>query len=249
MVSADFKVRYQSSVLGYMWSLLKPLFMFLILYVVFTSVFKLGKGVPHYPVYLLFGIVLWNFFTEATMVGSTSIVASGDLIRKISIPRYLVVIASSTSALINLALNLVVVMIFVVFTGIHPMLTWLIFIPLLLELYILAQAVAFFLSALYVRFRDINYIWELVIQAGFYATPIIYALSLVPLHYQKLMMLNPVAQIIQDSRYSLVTHASVTGWSILRFPFSFVPLVAVLVIAVLSMLYFKHESKTFAENI
>ena len=95
MVVTDFKIRYQGSALGYLWSLLKPLFMFAILYGVFTYVFKIGDGVEHYPVYLLLGIVLWNFFTEATMTGLSSIVGSGDLIRKISIPRYLIVVASS----------------------------------------------------------------------------------------------------------------------------------------------------------
>ncbi|HSX05507.1 MAG TPA: hypothetical protein VLF69_03505, partial [Candidatus Saccharimonadales bacterium] len=102
MVVTDFKVRYQGSLLGYLWSVLKPLFLFAILYIIFTYVFKVGKGIPHYPVYLLLGIILWNFFTEATIVGASSVVSHGDLIRKISIPRYLVVAASSVSALINL---------------------------------------------------------------------------------------------------------------------------------------------------
>src|SRR5882757_3374314 len=89
MVSAEFKVRYQSSVLGYLWSVLRPLFLFVILYVIFTKVFDVDKGIPHFPVYLLLGIVMWTFFTESTVIGMSAVVAKGDLIRKISIPRYL----------------------------------------------------------------------------------------------------------------------------------------------------------------
>ena len=125
MVSADFKVRYQSSVLGYLWSVLRPLFLFAILYVVFTYIFKVGKGVPHYPVYLLLGIVMWTFFTESTIIGMGSVVAKGDLIRKISIPRYLTVLSSAMSAIINLGINLVVLVVFALLNGVEP--TWPVF--------------------------------------------------------------------------------------------------------------------------
>jgi ABC-2 type transport system permease protein len=249
MISTDFKVRYQGSVLGYLWSLLKPLFLFAILYVVFTMVFKLGKGVPHYPVYLFMGIVLWNFFNEATMTGLSSIVGSGDLIRKISIPRYLIVVASSVSALINLGLNIVVILIFAFINGVPPTWEWLLVPVLVVELYIFAQAVAFFLAALYVKFRDINYIWELILQAGFYATPILYPLTLVPLQYQKYLLLNPMAQIIQDARYLFVTHESVTIWQRLVLPWSLLPLLIIVVVTLLAAVYFKKKSHTFAEDI
>src|ERR1700744_4627927 len=105
LVRTDFKLRYQGSLLGYAWSLLRPLFMFVILYVVFVKVYPLGKGIPHYPVYLFVGIVLWNFFTEMTQQSLGSIVGRGDLIRKIRIPRWIIVFSSSISALINLGLN------------------------------------------------------------------------------------------------------------------------------------------------
>ena len=113
IVGADFKVRYQSSVLGYVWSLLKPLFIFGILYVLFTYAFPQGsKGIECFGVWLLTGVVLWNFFSEATMVGTRSVVDNGQLIRKVAIPRHLLVVASSVSALINLGLGMVVVIIF-----------------------------------------------------------------------------------------------------------------------------------------
>src|SRR5437868_14765883 len=114
LVRTDFKLRYQGSVLGYAWSLLRPLLLFVILYLVFVKVLKSGGGIPHFPVYLLLGIVIWNFFLEMTVQSLGSIVGRGDLIRKISIPRWLIVFTSSLSALINLCLNLIVVAIFMI---------------------------------------------------------------------------------------------------------------------------------------
>lgn len=249
MVSTDFKVRYQSSVLGYMWSLLKPLFLFAILYVVFTYIIPLGRGVEHYPVYLLTGVILWNFFTEATSMGAISVVMRGDLIRKISIPRYLVVIASALSALINLSLSLIVIFIFALLNGIMPNISWFLMIPLIIELFIFAVGVSFLLSALFVKFRDVTYIWEIFIQAGFYATPIIYPLMSVPVNLQKWFFLNPITQIIQDARYVLVTDTSITIWSTVHSVAVLTPFIIIILVSLVGGLYFKRRSKYFAEDI
>lgn len=249
MVSTDFKVRYQGSALGYLWSLLRPIFMFAVLYVVFVFIFKLNKGIPHYPVYLFVGIVLWNFFQETTMIGMSAVVSRGDLIRKISIPRYLVVLSSSASALINLALNFSVVLIFALLNGLRPELSWLLIIPLLFELFVFSTAVAFFLAAVFVKFRDIAYVWEVFMQAAFYGTPILYAMTLVPEVYRKFVLMNPMAQIIQDTRHALVTKSTVTAWDTERLRYAIVPLIIVVGVMVLATLYFKKQSKTFAENI
>jgi ABC-2 type transport system permease protein len=249
MVSTDFKVRYQNSVLGYVWSLLKPLFLFAILYVVFTYIIPLGKDIEHYPVYLLIGIVFWNFFVESTMIGASSIVARGDLIRKISIPRYLVVMSSSLSALINLGLSLIVVLIFALLNGIMPSIHWLLIIPIIIELFVFALGVSFLLSAMYVKFRDITYIWEIFLQAGFYATPIIYSFTRVPAQYHKWFFLNPMAQIIQDARCVLATDTSVTIWSTVHSIWAFAPFAIIITISIIGGLYFKRRSKYFAEDI
>src|SRR5579884_978310 len=133
LVKTDFKLRYQGSALGYIWSLLRPLLLFLVLYVVFTVFLPVGKGVPHYPVYLLLGIVLWNFFSEITSGSVGAIVEKGDLIRKINFPKYNIILAKVFSALINLFLNFIVIAIFMALG--HVPLTWSIFlvIPLLIE--------------------------------------------------------------------------------------------------------------------
>jgi len=249
MVSTDFKVRYQGSVLGYFWSLLKPLFLFAILYIVFTYIIPLGKDIEHYSVYLLLGIVLWNFFTETTVIGASSVVARGDLIRKISIPRYLTVIASSLSALINLGLSLIIVFIFALANGIMPSLTWLLIVPLILELYVFALGISFFLSAMYVKFRDITYIWEIILQAGFYASAIIFPLTLVPEMYQKWFFLNPIVQIVQDARYAIVSDTTITIWSTIQSWALIIPFIIVISSAVIGGVYFKSRSRYFAEDI
>lgn len=253
LVVTDFKLRYQGSALGYAWSLLKPLFLFAILYIVFEKFLRLGKDVAHYPIYLLLGVVLWNFFTETTNNGLQAIISRGDLIRKINFPKYIIVISGTISALINLCFSLVVVFIFLLFNGVG--LTWesLWFIPLLIELYIFSLALAFALATLNVKYRDTGYLWEIFLQAAFYATPIIYPLTLVITQSAiaaKLIMLNPVAQIIQDSRYVLVTHNSVTAnqlssqWYYLAIPFLIVVLTSVI-----GVWYFKRNSSKFAETI
>jgi ABC-2 type transport system permease protein len=253
LVITEFKLRYQGSALGYMWSVLKPLFLFAILYIVFEKFLRLGRDIENFPVYLLLGVVMWTFFTEATNNGLQSIIARGDLIRKINFPKYIIVISGTISALINLGFNLLVVLVFILFSGVQLSFESLLVIPLILELYVFALGLAFFLAALNVKFRDAGYLWEIFLQAAFYATPILYPLAMVmsqSLTAAKIIMLNPVAQIIQDIRYVLVTHDSVTlyhivsHWYIIAIPF-----VIVAFSVVVGGLYFKKHSKYFAETI
>lgn len=253
LVKTDFKLRYQGSVVGYLWSLLRPLFMFLILYVVFTTVFPLGKGVPHFPVYLFVGIILWNFFAEMTQQSLGSIVARGDLIRKIRIPRWMIVFSTSLNALINLGLNLVVLAVFMVLNHVD-LLGTIVWLPLIIiEIYVLGLGLSFFLSALFVKFRDIQYIWELFMQAGFYLTPILYPLTQIHnVLYQKLIFMNPMAQAIQDARYNIISHdkAIVTTWQVFDGGwYAFIPFAIVLTLLVLGIVYFRNQQNSFAENL
>jgi ABC-2 type transport system permease protein len=253
LVATDFKLRYQGSTLGYLWSLFRPLFLFGILLVVFGFILKIGSNIPHYPMYLLLGIVLWSFFVEATNNGLQSILSRGDLIRKISFPKYIIVISGTISALINVGISLIVVAIFFIFSGIEFRPIALLFPLLIVELYVFALAIAFFLSALYVKYRDITYIWELIIQAAFYATPILYPMSFViskskPL--AKFMLLNPMAQIVQDSRYVLVSDQTTTLSQLTsRFVVVLIPFMIVIVMVIAAGAYFRKSSKYFAENV
>lgn len=251
LVRTDFKLRYQGSVLGYAWSLLRPLLLFAILYVVFVNVLKTGGDIPHFPVYLLLGIVLWQFFADMTSQSLGSIVGRGDLIRKIRIPRWMIVFSSSISAVINLLLNLVVVVIFMLLNDVDLLRTAL-WLPLILaEIYLLALGLSLFLAAMFVKFRDINYIWEVILQAGFYLTPILYAMSFIPsVTVQKLQLLNPMAQAIQDARYATITHQTPTIHRLFDGgAYALIPFALVLLVLLGGLLYFRKESKYFAENI
>ena len=131
LTKTDFKLRYQGSVLGYLWALLRPLMMFAILYIVFSKLLRIGSDIPHYPVYLLCGTTLWSFFTECTTQGIQAIIARSELLRKISFPKYVVVVSSQLTALINLGINLIVVIIFAMINGVMPTWSWLlIFFPI-----------------------------------------------------------------------------------------------------------------------
>lgn len=250
LVRTDFKLKYQSSVLGYIWSLLRPLLIFLTLYIVFTRFLKVGAKVPHYPVYLLLGILIWNYFVETTAGSVTAIVGKGDLLRKINFPKYVIILSVALSALINLVLTSIVIVIFMIFG--HISLTWNILwlIPLSLELIIFSLSFAFFLSAAFVRYRDVSYIWEVITQAAFYATPILYPLSIIPHTAAKILILNPMAQIIQGARYALISNktetiSSVYGgnqWVIL------IPVGLTIMAAIVSATYFRSRSKFFAEE-
>lgn len=252
MIRTDFKLRYQASILGYLWSVMKPLFMFAILYVVFAVVLKLGNE-PNYALSLLLGIVFFNFFAEGTGGALKSVVAKGNLIRKIDIPRYLIPVSSVASAFINMLLNLLVVFVFVAF-GSNTAVSWetIFILPILiLELVLFTLAVGIFLSALYVKFRDIGHIWEVVRQALFYSIPIIYPLSRVPQEWiQQVMLMNPLVQIIEDAR-SVVTYHGVV-----RIPdvfssslFMLVPIGIVLFALLFARSYFRKRSRYFAELV
>jgi len=254
LVITEFKLRYQGSVLGYLWSLLRPLFLFVILYFVFVSFLKIGSDIPHWPVALLLGIVLWNFFAEVTGNGVTSVVDRGDVIRKINFPKYVIVIAGSVSALINLLLNLVVIAVFMAINGVD--LHWSILLSpfYILEIFIFALGLAFILSATFVKLRDINYIWEIIMQGLFYASAIIYPVTYVMTRNEeiaKIMLLNPVSQAVQDARHVLVsdhnpTLSTLANGNILLV---LVPFIIVLVTFVFGAWYFRRQSPYFAENI
>jgi ABC-2 type transport system permease protein len=249
MVSTDFKLRYQGSLLGYLWTLLRPLAIFTILYLVFVIFLRIGASVPYYPVYLLLGIVVWGFFVETTGQGLSSLVARGDLLRKIHFPRYVVVLSIGGSVLISFALNMVVIVFFMVLMQVPVRLT-ILWLPLLfLELVTISLAMAFILSALYVRFRDLNYIWEVLMQAAFYAVPILYPLTMVPTRWARLLVLNPVAQLLQDARYVMVTPETETMTQLYGTPWArLIPVGITVALAVFSIVYFKRNAKYFAEE-
>jgi ABC-type polysaccharide/polyol phosphate export permease len=202
MAITDFRIKYDNSILGYFWSLLKPLLMFGTLYLVF-SVFVRWEA-ENYRLYLLLGIILWNFLSEVTLNSMVLLLGKASILKKIYFPRWIIVIASSLTSLLTLLLNIGVFFLFFIFSGSHFRISALYLIIYLVELYILVLGLALLLCSLYPRFRDIHHIWEVFVQLGFWATPIIYPISIVPMKYHRLIFLNPVARIIQGCREALI---------------------------------------------
>ncbi|OGY21695.1 MAG: hypothetical protein A2126_01710 [Candidatus Woykebacteria bacterium GWB1_45_5] len=249
MALTDFKLKYAGSILGYIWSLVKPLLFFGVLYVVFSVFFRFGKGVPNYPVYLLLGIVMWSFFLESTLNGMHSVVSRGDLIRKVNFPKIIIVLATVLTSLLTFLLNLIIVFIFMFFSKIVPSATILLFIPIIAELVIFTLGVSLILATLYTKFRDFSHIWEVGLQVLFYATPIIYPLSLVPAKFVKFMMVNPIAQIFQDARWALISRDTATSWSLISYPKNLIILAIVLATVLVGFIIFLKSAKNFAEEI
>jgi ABC-2 type transport system permease protein len=211
---------------------------------------RIGSDIPHYPVYLLLGIVLWNYFAESTNNGMRSIVDKGDLIRKVYFPRIVILLAGSISALITLLLNLMVIVIFLALAQIAPEpLQILGFAVLTAELYLLSLGVSLFLAALYVRFRDFAYIWEVALQLLFYASAIIFPLSIVPHQFLQLLVISPITQIVQDARYLLVSPQTITTLDTVHNLWELFPYITPIVLVVLGYLYFEHTASRFAEDI
>lgn len=198
----EFKRVYFGTVLGYLWSLIRPLMLFGVLLLVFTQVFHVGGDkIEHYAVALLLGIVLYTFFQEATSNSVTSVVAQEGVVRKTQFPRAVIPLATVVTAAFNLLLNLVIVLIFVLAFGVGPAWTWLLFPVALAFLFVGAAGMSMALSALYVRFRDTAIIWVVVSQVLLYLTPILYPVNAFESATKEhLLMINPLAVIFEQVR-------------------------------------------------
>lgn len=253
LIKTDFKLRYQGSAIGYLWSILKPFMMFTIMYLVFIRFLRLGGDVPHFAVALLLANVIWSFFSEATSMGMVSIVSRGDLIRKLNFSKEIIVLSAVAGAGINLVINLSVVFIFALFNGVHVQFHALLFPLILVELLVFATGLGFLLSTIYVRFRDFAQIWDVLLQAGLYATPIIYPISFVANQHEtaaKLMMMNPMAQMIQDARFLLIDPANTTVSQMISNPLVVaIPYFIPVVVLGIGYTNFKRNAKKFAEII
>jgi ABC-2 type transport system permease protein len=213
----EFKLRFFGSVLGYAWQVMRPLLLFGVLYVLFTQILHAGaRDVPRYGVALLLGLVLFTFFSEATGGAVSAVTDRENLVRKIEFPRLALPLSVVLTAVFNLALNLCVVVVFLLASGGEVRASWLELIPLVAILLVYASGVAMLLSALYVRARDVKPIWDVVLQLMFYGSPIFYAIESVRhsshAWIAKLLMLNPFTMVLQQARHAFVDPRYVTSW-------------------------------------
>ena len=210
MALADFRLRYSNSALGYLWSVMRPALHFLVLYSIFRHVAQVG-GIPHYAAYLATAIVLWTFFAEVVSTGVASLSQNGPLLRKVRFPRFAIPFSYSTSSLINLAANSVLVVIVLAVSGITPRMSWL-QMPLLVALlafFALGMGTAF--SALYVRYRDMRQVWQVLNQLFFFASPIIYVAKQYPDALEPVLSANPLAAILTQMRHALIDPSAPTA--------------------------------------
>ena len=196
----EFKKTYFGTVLGYLWSLARPLMLFGVLLAVFTQVFRIGSDVPNYPVLLLFNIVLFGFFQEATVTAVQSIVSQEAVVRRTQFPRLVIPLAVVATGLFNLGLNLVAVFVFILAWGIDPTWSWLLLPVVLALLVVITTAVSMIVSSLFPRFRDTAIIWTVLVTALFYATPVLYPLEVVPGTLRDFIVVNPLAPLFELAR-------------------------------------------------
>lgn len=245
LAKTDFKLRYHGSVLGYVWAILKPLLMFTILNFVFSTLFHLGgSDNPYFPLELLTGLLLFQFFAEGTMTGMMSLVSKAQLVTKIYVPRWTIVLGSTMNALFVFGMNLVILVFF--FFLYHKVPTFfgiVMFFIYAILLYILIIAFSFLTSAFYVRFRDLGMIWEVLLSVLMYAAPIVYPITLVPDRFRQIFLLNPLAFIINYTKQGLISNQFTNGWHFLILFFS------ILFTFTVSFLIFRKYEKKVAELI
>jgi ABC-2 type transport system permease protein len=244
LAKTDFKMRYHGSVLGYVWAILKPLLVFMILNFVFSQVIDRGGGIENYSLQLITGIIIWTFFTEGTAVGLTSFYSKSNIITKIYFPRWIVVISSTLNSLMVFLMNLIILCGFYVFYGVMPRpIGILLAILYIFAIYILILSFSFIFSPLFLKYRDLSQIWEVILQALFYASPIIYPLDLMPVEYHKIFLLNPIGMLIHYIKMVLI-EGRIPSLQNHLIIFSFL---AILFFS--SKFYFNSTSKKIAENI
>jgi ABC-type polysaccharide/polyol phosphate transport system ATPase subunit/ABC-type polysaccharide/polyol phosphate export permease len=250
MAADKFKVKYLDAALSYLWVLMGPLLLFGILYWVFSQIGSFDEGVQHYPLYLLSSLVLWMFFAEATSEAVVSLVASEPLLRRLPLPHLAVPMSVVAMALFDLCMSSVAVLVFLLASGVTPRLSWFELIPILLFLSAFITGLAMLLSALYVRLRDVDHVWGLLRQALFFASPIFYVVSFVPLPIQPIVLANPLAAAFTQIRHAVIDPAGPTwvaaAGGVVQ---AMVPVAVVCATFALGLWVFHRESPTVAENL
>ncbi|MFW5885305.1 MAG: ABC transporter permease [Patescibacteria group bacterium] len=244
LAKTDFKLRYHGSILGYVWALLQPLLIFMVLNFVFSSVFARGGDNPYYSLQLITGIMMFTFFSEGTAAGMCSLLSKSQLVTKIYVPRWIIIAASTIHSLLVYLMSLVIVVIFFIWKGFVPSFeAVLLFLLFSVLIYIINVSFSFITAPLYLKFRDLSLIWTVVTRALFYATPIIYPLQMMPADIQKILLINPMGFIIHFTKESLINNHFPQLWHLASFSG------LVVLIFLISLFVYKKMEPHIAENI
>lgn len=236
----EVKLRYRNSVLGFLWTFLEPLLMLSVLYFVFTNIIK--NTVENYPLYLLLGLIIWYMFSRATSGGLSSLLDKSSIIQKVYFRREIVIISSCLSAFIMMAFEFVAFSVFVISFQFVPPITIFLLPLVLIDLFLLCIGISFILSVLNVYFRDIRFIWQVVLQAGFFLSPIFYKLDMFPQQIRQILNFNPIVTIL-DSARDLTLYGTLPPLD------STIYLVVItFIILIIGYFFFKGKQKTIVEQ-
>jgi len=252
IAAIEFKTKYADSLIGYLWSFAKPFAYFGVLWLVFEHFLKISGEIPHFEIYLIVGVVLFTFFVDAVGVALPSIVTRGSILRRIAFSPLLLPLSVMTTACITFLVNLAAVAIFVAASRVTPQPEWLLILPLLFEFYVFALGTGLIMATLYVRFRDIAQLWELVAQLFIFATPIMYPVSILPTWAARISYLNPFTQVMQDIRALMVgvggeRDATVAG--VYGSTGRLIPIAIAVGTLVIGLVLFQRDAPRFAERV
>jgi ABC-2 type transport system permease protein len=248
----EFKAKYAGAALGYLWSLAKPLAYFGVLWLVFAHLLRTANQTGHFTLFLLIGILLWTFFSDAVGVMLPSIVEGGSILRRLAFPPILVPLSMSVGICITFLVNISAIVFFIALGRVNPRLSWLLVPPLLVELYVFILGVGLLLAALYVRFRDVGQIWELGAQLLFFASAIFYPIGILPAWAEKVAFLNPFVQIMQDVRHAVLGSSGpndLTAGDVYAGAGRLIPIAITVVLFFGALAFFRRDGRYFAERV
>lgn len=245
LARTEFKLKYAGSVLGYFWSLAKPLLYFAVLWLVFGHVFR--TGIPKFPVYLLVGIVLFTFVADGVGLSLPSIVIRGSVVRRISFPSSVIPVAMTVTTAMTFLLNCMAVAIFLGYDRIFPRVSWLLLVPLLVELWLFTIGLSLVFASLYVRFRDVGQIWEVLATVLLFTTPVMYPIHVLPGWMQKIVSVNPLVQVVQDSRRLILAGQPQVRAIVATSMPRVVPIVCSLLVLAIGLYMHRRQAPSFPE--
>jgi ABC-2 type transport system permease protein len=246
----EYRLTYFGSALGYLWSLVRPLLLFGVMYVVFSQVLRFGDDIANYPVLLLLNIVLFSFFTDAASRSVSAVVENEQLVRKMHFPRIVIPLSVVLTATFTMLVNLVAVFVFLLAYGVDPRPEWLLLPVVLVPLVMLTAGASMLLSSLYVRYRDVAPIWAVVSTALFYASPVLYAIDSVPDDYQRLVLINPIAGMLEQARRWIVDPSARGAVDAIGgIEWALIPLGIFVALCVLGLVVFEHQAPRIAERL
>lgn len=203
-IKKEVRGKYKGSWLGIVWTFLNPLLMLLVYSLVFPYILRVN--VENYTIFMIVALIPWTFFTVAIQAGTGSVVANGNILKKVYFPREIIPISMITSQLVNFLITTIIMFLFIIFSGVGFSIHIWLFPILIIIQYLLTLGLIFILSALTVFIRDIDHFVSVFLTLGFYATPIVYEASMLPEHYKWLLKINPMAQLIEAYRFILFYH-------------------------------------------